>query len=91
LYREEKILPHLIKALNALDYPKNLLEVKLLIEEDDDKTISAMKKIKLPNFIELIYIPVSHPRTKPKACNYGLQFAKGKYVTIYDAEDRPSP
>jgi len=31
------------------------------------------------------------PKTKPKACNYGLFFARGKYVTIYDAEDIPEP
>ena len=29
------------------------------------------------------------PTTKPKACNYGLLFAKGEYLTIYDAEDVP--
>jgi cellulose synthase/poly-beta-1,6-N-acetylglucosamine synthase-like glycosyltransferase len=31
------------------------------------------------------------PRTKPKACNYGLQLTGGEIVTIYDAEDRPEP
>ena len=44
----------------------------------------------LPEFFDVIKVPVSYPRTKPKACNYGLQFAKGKYITIYDAEDRPA-
>jgi cellulose synthase/poly-beta-1,6-N-acetylglucosamine synthase-like glycosyltransferase len=29
------------------------------------------------------------PKTKPKACNYGLHFSRGKYLTIYDAEDIP--
>jgi cellulose synthase/poly-beta-1,6-N-acetylglucosamine synthase-like glycosyltransferase len=31
------------------------------------------------------------PRTKPKACNLGLAGARGKYLVIYDAEDRPEP
>src|SRR5207247_7375152 len=31
------------------------------------------------------------PRTKPKACNYGLTLARGDLLTIYDAEDRPDP
>ena len=31
------------------------------------------------------------PRTKPKALNYGMTFARGELVTIYDAEDRPDP
>jgi cellulose synthase/poly-beta-1,6-N-acetylglucosamine synthase-like glycosyltransferase len=33
----------------------------------------------------------SEPRTKPKACNVGLGRARGSFVTIYDAEDRPDP
>ena len=36
-------------------------------------------------------MPPAHPRTKPKACNYGLAFATGDIVTIYDAEDAPDP
>ena len=31
------------------------------------------------------------PKTKPKACNYGLIRAKGEFVVIYDAEDQPDP
>jgi cellulose synthase/poly-beta-1,6-N-acetylglucosamine synthase-like glycosyltransferase len=36
-------------------------------------------------------VPDGQPRTKPRACNYGLMFARGEYVVIYDAEDRPEP
>ena len=36
-------------------------------------------------------VPPADPRTKPKACNYGLQFATGEIITIYDAEDIPEP
>ena len=36
-------------------------------------------------------VPDAQPKTKPKACNYGLLQAEGKYVVIYDAEDRPDP
>ena len=91
IYHEDKILENLIKAIEAIDYPSNLMDVKLLIEHDDDKALYALKKIKLPDFFEVIQVPVAYPRTKPKACNYGLQFAKGKYITVYDAEDRPDP
>jgi len=30
-------------------------------------------------------------RTKPKALNYALPLARGEFVVIYDAEDRPEP
>ena len=65
--------------------------MKLLIEADDLLTLQAARKINLPAFIEIIKVPSAYPQTKPKACNYGLLFTKGKYITIYDAEDRPDP
>jgi cellulose synthase/poly-beta-1,6-N-acetylglucosamine synthase-like glycosyltransferase len=34
-------------------------------------------------------VPDRQPRTKPKALNYALQFARGDFVVVYDAEDRP--
>ncbi len=91
IYKEEQVFKKLIASISAIDYPADLLDVKLLIEEDDSATLNALKKIKLPKFFDVILVPVSYPRTKPKACNYGLQFAKGKYIAIYDAVDRPDP
>jgi cellulose synthase/poly-beta-1,6-N-acetylglucosamine synthase-like glycosyltransferase len=38
-----------------------------------------------------VVVPDAQPKTKPKACNYGLIHAEGEYVVIYDAEDRPEP
>ncbi|MDN3030621.1 MAG: glycosyltransferase family 2 protein [Candidatus Tisiphia sp.] len=43
----------------------------------------------LPCYIHLIKVPFTLPRTKPKSLNYAMQYCKGKYVVIYDAEDRP--
>jgi cellulose synthase/poly-beta-1,6-N-acetylglucosamine synthase-like glycosyltransferase len=38
---------------------------------------------------EPVVIPEADITTKPRACNYGLLRAKGKYCVIYDAEDNP--
>lgn len=91
LYKESKILPHFLKAIEALDWPKNRLDVMLLLEEDDDETRQAAQNLNLPEFVRVVVVPHSLPKTKPKACNYGLAFAKGEYAVIYDAEDRPDP
>src|SRR5690606_12122870 len=40
---------------------------------------------------EIITVPVMAPRTKPKACNYALRFARGELITVVDAEDRMEP
>lgn len=91
LYKEEKVLPQFLRAIDALDWPKEKLDVILLLEEDDEKTIAAAKKINLPGYIRVLVVPHSLPKTKPKACNFGLAYARGEYVVIYDAEDKPDP
>ena len=91
LYGEASIVPRLVRDLNALDYPRTRLDVKLLCEEDDLETIEAIRRLSLPPHFHLVVVPDSQPKTKPKACNYGLQLATGDYVVIYDAEDRPDP
>lgn len=89
LYKEAGVLPHFLKAIEQLDWPKSKLDVLLLLEADDTDTIEAAKSLNLPPYVRIIIIPDSKPKTKPKACNYGLGHAKGKYVVIYDAEDKP--
>ena len=91
LYREANMLPGLIAALKRLDYPASKLDIKIILEEDDTETIAAALALRLDRRFELLRVPVCQPRTKPKACNYGLRFARGDFVVIYDAEDRPEP
>lgn len=52
-------------------------------------TIQALRALKPEPYCDLVEVPPGQVRTKPKACNYALRFAKGTYVTIYDAEDVP--
>ncbi|MBO3746601.1 glycosyltransferase [Streptosporangiaceae bacterium NEAU-GS5] len=89
LHRESAVLPSLIDRLAHLDYPAGRLQILLLIEEDDQETQAAMPK--LPPQFEIVVIPHSQPKTKPKACNVGLRRAIGEFCVIYDAEDRPDP
>ncbi|MGK2956629.1 MAG: glycosyltransferase family 2 protein [Solirubrobacterales bacterium] len=91
LFREAAVIPYLVDGINSLDYPKTKLDVRLLCEQDDDETIEAIMALDLPPHFRPIIVPPSQPQTKPKACNYGLLGAKGEYVVIYDAEDRPDP
>ncbi len=91
MYREPEVLPVLANALRKLDYPASKLDIKLVLESDDRETIEAAKRLGLEAIFEIIRVPPSSPRTKPKACNYALRFARGQFVTIYDAEDKPEP
>ncbi|MFC7959284.1 glycosyltransferase [Rhodococcoides kroppenstedtii] len=90
-YDEPEVVGDLIAAMSALQYPADKLQVLLLLEEDDDVTIDAARRAGLNEVVEVLLVPAADPRTKPKACNYGLHFATGDIVTIYDAEDQPDP
>jgi cellulose synthase/poly-beta-1,6-N-acetylglucosamine synthase-like glycosyltransferase len=89
VYKEDKLIKKLIWNLQSLDYPREKLDIKLLIEEDDDKTLNAVRELNFPAIFDVVVVPFHMPKTKPKACNYGLHFSRGKYLTIYDAEDIP--
>jgi cellulose synthase/poly-beta-1,6-N-acetylglucosamine synthase-like glycosyltransferase len=89
VYKEDKLIKKLIWNLQSIDYPREKLDIKLIIEEDDDKTLEAVRVLDFPAIFEVIIVPFHMPKTKPKACNYALHFAKGEYLTIYDAEDVP--
>jgi cellulose synthase/poly-beta-1,6-N-acetylglucosamine synthase-like glycosyltransferase len=91
LYREADVTPDLVAALARIDYPAEALDIKLLVEADDlDTLATALAMARAPHF-EVVLIPPSAPRTKPKALNVGLARARGEYVVVYDAEDRPHP
>ncbi len=91
LYKESEVANKIVRYISELDYPKDKLDVKILLEPDDPQTLDAIRQTGLPEFCEVIICPDSRPKTKPKACNHGLARARGEYVVIYDAEDRPEP
>lgn len=91
LYKEAHVIPQFLEAISKIEWPKEKLDVQLLLEQDDVESIEAVKKMKLPKYVRVVVVPDSQPKTKPKACNYGLSLAKGEYVVIYDAEDDPDP
>ncbi len=90
-FREPSIMARLIESLALIEYPSSRLDIKLLLEEDDQETIRAAEACKPPSFIQVVRVPNSLPKTKPKACLVGLATARGELITIYDAEDRPDP
>jgi cellulose synthase/poly-beta-1,6-N-acetylglucosamine synthase-like glycosyltransferase len=91
VYREANVVADLIENLGALDYPREKLEILLLLEENDTETLEAARAAHPPATITFLVVPPGHPQTKPKACNVGLFFAQGEYLVIYDAEDKPDP
>jgi cellulose synthase/poly-beta-1,6-N-acetylglucosamine synthase-like glycosyltransferase len=91
VFREANVVGDLVANLSALDYPKEKLQILLLLEEDDVETREAAIAARPPETITFVTVPRGQPQTKPKACNVGLFLARGDLLVIYDAEDRPDP
>jgi glycosyltransferase XagB len=89
LYQESRVASRLVAALKRLDYPAAKLDIKLVLEADDRETIAALRRMRLPGFVEIIVAPPGKPRTKPRALNIALPLARGEYTVVYDAEDVP--
>jgi cellulose synthase/poly-beta-1,6-N-acetylglucosamine synthase-like glycosyltransferase len=91
LYREARSVRSLVASLAALDYPPEKLQVILVLERDDIATRVAIDALALAPPFEIVTVPDAGPRTKPKALNAALPFARGTFTVVYDAEDRPEP
>jgi len=91
LFREKEIASHLIRSLKRLNYPKELLDICLVVEADDSTTLAAINATRLPHWVRMIKVPDGPLRTKPRALNFALDFCKGSIIGVYDAEDAPDP
>ena len=91
LHGEDDIAPRLVRRLDRLAWPRALLDVLLAVEEDDAPTRAALAAADLPPWMRVLPVPPGRLRTKPRALNYALDFARGSIIGIYDAEDAPAP
>jgi glycosyltransferase XagB len=90
LFREADMLPDLVEALTALDYPRAKLDIVLILEESDAVTLVAARQTAMPPFMRVIVVPDRQPRTKPKALAMALKLTRGELIAVFDAEDIPA-
>ncbi|WP_374633416.1 glycosyltransferase family 2 protein [Paracoccus sp. (in: a-proteobacteria)] len=91
LFAEADMADKLIGRLACLDYPRELMDILLVVEETDRVTCQALEDAALPRWMRVIRVPDGPIRTKPRALNYALNFCRGSIIGIWDAEDRPEP
>ncbi len=91
LYREASVAAELVANLSRLDYPRDRLQVLVMLEADDHETQAVFQALPLPAFFQVVVAPPGSPKTKPRACNIALERARGELIVIYDAEDAPHP
>lgn len=91
LFREPEIAAALIQRLTHLTYPRALLEIVLVLEENDAATRATISQTRLPRWMRVVEVPTgSEITTKPRALNYALPFCRGDIIGVWDAEDAPA-
>lgn len=91
LYREAAVVPSLLAALAALEYPADKLEILLVVEVDDRETRAAIASCGVAANVRVVVVPEGEPRTKPKALQYAVGLVRSSHVVVFDAEDQPEP
>ena len=90
LYEEAAIAERLLARLARLDYPRALLDLRLVTEAEDATTRGALAAADLPSWVTVVTVPDGPIRTKPRALNYALDGCRGAIVGVWDAEDAPA-
>ncbi|MFJ9627214.1 glycosyltransferase [Streptomyces sp. NPDC101175] len=88
-YQEEAVIGETVRWLAGLDYPRDKLEILVLVERHDEATARAVRAVDPPGFVRVVALAPGPPQTKPRSCNLGLMLARGELLVIFDAEDRP--
>jgi glycosyltransferase XagB len=64
LYQETHVVRDLVDAIDAFDYPKGKLDIKLVVERRDAETLGRIVELRLPARYEVIVAPPGEPKTK---------------------------
>jgi cellulose synthase/poly-beta-1,6-N-acetylglucosamine synthase-like glycosyltransferase len=81
-----------LRAMLALDYPPEKLEILAINDGSTDRTIEIARPFSADRRIRLLDVPPAlAARGKAAALNYGLRQARHPVLAIYDADNTPEP
>ncbi len=94
LYNESEVVERLLRAVAALDYPRNRLQIQVLDDSDDetrDRARAVVDDLAAQGF-DIQYIARTlRVGFKAGALANGLSHASGEFVLILDADFVPPP
>jgi len=90
---EEAVIGRTMSRLWEVDYPRELLEIIVVCQQDDGGTIAAawgeIEALKAPQIRLAVYD--APPFNKPHALSFGFAMSANDVVAIFDAEDDVHP
>jgi cellulose synthase/poly-beta-1,6-N-acetylglucosamine synthase-like glycosyltransferase len=94
LYNEKYVSSRLIDAVCNMDYPKDRLEIQVLDDSEDDSSeavLASVQKKRLKGFNIHHISRRDRSGFKAGALRMGMQYAKGEFIAIFDADFVPPP
>jgi len=90
--QEEKVIGQTLLTITQANYPSRLIEIYIICEEKDSKTIKKVQHTIITHKITNAKILTFNdlPINKPHALNKGLAYAKNDIIAVFDAEDEVS-
>lgn len=93
---EEEVIQDTIQSVVDLRYPKELVQILVIVEDDDigtvynvNKKLSTLSTQSIDN-VRLVCFS-GHPMNKPYSLNIGLLESTNDIIAVFDAEDDPHP
>jgi cellulose synthase/poly-beta-1,6-N-acetylglucosamine synthase-like glycosyltransferase len=88
---EEKVARRILDAMVKINYPSDKYELIVVDDSLADDTSKICKEFEsaYPRRVRYFHRDISWG--KPSALNYGLKFAKGEIVGVFDADNVPDP
>ncbi|GAB4022300.1 cellulose synthase family protein [Spirosoma koreense] len=94
VYNEMYVVERLIDAVVQLQYPLDKLDIQLLDDSTDETVEMIAQKVDLYKRQGFSIEHIRRPERKgfkAGALAYGLEFAKGEFIAIFDADFVPDP
>lgn len=94
VYNEMYVMERLLENIAKIDYPSNKLEIQVLDDSTDDSlqiTAAQIERLKATGLHIHHVTRTDRSGFKAGALKAGLEFAKGEYIAIFDADFLPEP
>ncbi|MCX7995918.1 MAG: glycosyltransferase [candidate division WOR-3 bacterium] len=92
IYNEKFVVRRLLNSILMMDYPKEKLEIQILDDSNDETTeiVQAMVKEGLIKGFDIKHLRRgTRNGFKAGALQYGLNYARGEFIAIFDADFVP--
>lgn len=88
-YNEEKVIAKTLKNILSLDYPDEKLQILVINPSSKDDTANIARNIASQSKRNIRVIDATNDfehHGKPRALNFGLKYATGEIIVVYDAD-----